>query len=182
MNRFDYFETDNKLRIVIYSRVSVFVKIILGILVLFSIIGFFGVIFKLTTGESMKPTNIGISFAVFTLILIFTGRLFLWNSFGKEILTFDNGNFSFQYDYKLYKSELEQRDYENVVARVNSDQIDSHEINNVIDDNLINNNWSEGKLELVLKKENYISQIKLSKDDLINIINTINDFNKNKKL
>lgn len=178
MNKFNSTQTESNLVITIHSNASIFAKIILGILAFFPILGLLGFIFRLATTDTDELVNAGIGFILFVLISIFLGRLFLWNSFGKEILTFEQGNFSRQYDYKLFKSEVESVDYKKMTAGLFLEEGPVKETENVIDEDWVRADWEKGQLEVKVEEGSFLSPINLPKADLLELIALINGFNK----
>ncbi len=178
MNKFDFTQTESKLEITIHSNASVFAKTVLGILAFFPILGLFGFIFRLATTDTVELVNTGIGFTIFVLISIFLGRLFLWNTFGKEILVFEQGNFSRQYDYKLFKSEVESVVYEKMIARLFLEEGHAKETENIIDEDWVRGDREKGQLELKVEEGYFLSPVNLSKEDLLELIALINAFNK----
>jgi len=178
MNRFDFTKTETNLEIIIHSNASVFAKTILAFLALLSIMGLMGGISKVMQDQDLELVSLGIGLTVFIIVSIFMVRLFLWNSFGKEVLLLEQGQFSRYYDYKLFKSEVELVTYKKLKAKPFSGEEVSTKFEDIIDEDLMQANWKEGRLDLLLDEVSYVSPVNLAKADLLKLIQLISSFNK----
>ena len=80
-----------------------FVRLILGLLIFIAIammIG--GMVMVYQSQEDVLITSL-IMLVIYGLIIAFFARLFLWNTYGREIMTFEGGSLHYIADFKWFK-------------------------------------------------------------------------------
>ncbi len=92
-------EQDQKTTITISNKeVNIVIKMILIILVLFSIAGFVMLPLRMGLNEGT-----GMMMVIFVIVCIYNGRLLLWNFYGKETIELFQDKVVQTFDYRLFK-------------------------------------------------------------------------------
>ena len=90
---------DQKTLIIISNKeVNIVIKMILIILVLFSIAGFVMLPLRMGLNEGT-----GMMMVIFVIVCIYNGRLLLWNFYGKETIEIFQDKVVQTFDYRLFK-------------------------------------------------------------------------------
>ena len=179
MNTFDYRKDQQALHITIYSRGPGWAKWVLALLTFTAILAFIRLAYQLSQTAARDGIMLVLSFVVFGLVMSFLSRLLLWNTFGKEYLIFQEGEFRFQYDYKLFKSEWEKIPFSDVKASRDKSQDQIIDADDLIDGDQIKgeHGWDKGRLKLQFDQGQHLSPVELAKEDLLRLIDLINQIN-----
>ena len=175
-NTYKTYEEEDSLVIVLYSKTSNFPKIVLMTLLAMTAIGFVALVYNLIMGNVTDILDVVLPFAIFGLMIAYLGRLFLWNSFGKEILEFTKESFNVQYDYKLFTSDIESIEMDYFAVGITDEQATEPAIKDIIDEDLVKAKLEEGTLEVRTNGEVFQTVIKLSKEDLLKVIQLIKNY------
>jgi len=175
-NTYKTYEEEDSLVVVIYSKASSFSRIVLMILLAMSAIGFIGLVYNIVIGNVTDLFDVVLPFAIFGLMIAYIGRLFLWNSYGKEILEFTKETFSAQYDYKLFTSEIESLEMDYFSIGISNIKEEQAEITDVIDEDFANAVMEEGTLEIRTNGEVFQTVLKLPKEDLLKVLKLIKTY------
>jgi len=174
MNSFSHKIVDDKLQVELHSSSPLIMKISLGILLLVGTLGFLASLFALNSSKSMA--NVAIAIAIYGLVVAYLSRLFLWNSYGKEILQFKKDTLDFQYDYWLFSSDIEQLEFTDFLFQIITDNDEVVQGQEALDSTLANQHWKTGFLKLQLDQEEYLSVIKLKKEELMHLKEIITQY------
>ncbi len=109
MNSLDIQNTSNGVRFTLKQKeVSIFVKVILLLITITTAAVPFGILFFATEIDAL--TMLGASVCVF--LTFFVLKLFLWNTFGKEVFEIEENKILHYTDYRFFKDNLFEQDRE----------------------------------------------------------------------
>lgn len=98
------------------NKAHTIARIILIILILISAITPIIVLFYAINMNREIGVGYIFSLLLFVISLIFFLRMFLWNAYGKEVFLIENNKVLFYNDYKYFKDNLKQFDFNKIIV------------------------------------------------------------------
>jgi uncharacterized membrane protein YuzA (DUF378 family) len=158
MNNFEFKEGNPKTITLISPQSSRFSRIILQVFswIFFALPVFSTVLAVILIGE-VSPAIV-IFYIIFGLCGYFFLKLFLWNKYGKEIISLNNSQITYEADYKLFRANKVVLNTKNLKIKINPIGTDKGtfifeseegKIETVVKTSLANTNMLKEKLESI---------------------------------
>lgn len=115
MNQFTFEKKQLKLKV---AKSPILVRFILFIITFLSFaLPLFGIVLNIIEGNGIKFGGI-LAFGVFSLIGFFMLRVSLWNSFGEEIIQFNDDQIEYVADYRWFKDGKRTLDKKSIIYSI----------------------------------------------------------------